>query len=263
MAAALLDLVGTRSAASPRAGANAFILGRVPDIAEGGTRRVDCASYRDTHPDSDFAQAIDRLAAKIAGPAPADARAPDAPARKPGRVFVLAPLSSREGATSLALCIASAAGQGRRILLIDADQARRSLSKRLAVQASPGLSDVIGGDISANKAALPNERFVVLAAGQKPLDPTASGKALRAFLTEARARFDLVLIDAPAFDTGPDALAFGSLADGIALVACWEQLLREDFITAVDAIADKPNFAGIILNRVAARGGSEAVSIAS
>ena len=261
--AALLDLLRARSDATPGAGANAFILGRVPDIAAGAKGSVDCVAYRESNPDSDFARSIDRLVTRIADAGPSrPARRPDAASPEAGRVFVLAPLSAREGATSLALCIATAAGQTRRVLVIDADQARRGLSRRLSVQGNPGLAEVIGGDLSATKAVLPNEHFVFLPAGQKPFDPTASAKALLSFLVEARARFDLVLIDAPAFDAGPDAMALGGLADGIALVACWERLLRDEFITAVDAIADKPTFAGIILNRTRDQGASDALAMA-
>ncbi len=244
--AALLDVLRARSVTAPNA--NAFILGRVPDVAD-ARGRADCVAYRVAHPASEFSRSIDRLVAKIAGPALPSATSRPEDAARAGRVFVLASLSAGEGATSLAMCIAAAAGEARRVLVIDADQRRHGLSSSLAVDGSPGLSDVLDGDLSANTAVRPQERFLALSAGQKPLDPTASAKALRTFLVEARARFDLVLIDAPALDAGPDALALAALSDGFALVACWDQLLREDFIAAVDAIADKPAFAGIILNR--------------
>ena len=262
--AALLDLMRARSASTPRARANAFILGRVPDIAGGATRRVDCVDFCEDNPDSDFAQSIDRLVEKLVGmPTTPIAGDRDMGTRQPGRILALAPLSAREGATSLALCIAAAAGKARSVLLIDADPERRGLSKRFDIAGAPGLSDVIAGDLSANKAVVRKDRFAVLPSGRKPLDPAVSTKALRTFLTEARLRFDLVLLDVPAFDSGRGTMALASLADGVALVACWEQLLREDFIVAVDAIADKPNFAGIILNRTSSSVMSEPMAMAS
>lgn len=241
--AVLLDVLRAKGIGTPTARANAFILGRVPDVTGPRGGRVDCAAYMEGHPESAFARSIDALAAKLTAPSTAGH----------GRVVSLASLSAREGATSLSLCLAAAAGKaGKRVLLIDADQTRRGLSTRMGLAGNPGLAEVIAGDLPANKAVVRQPRFGVLPAGRKPLDPSAAAKPLRAFLAEARDRFDLVLVDAPAFDAGVDTMALGAHADGIALVACWEQLLREDFIAAVDAVADKPNFAGIILNRVAA-----------
>ena len=255
--AALLDLLrGTVVETTPEvpvARAAAFILGRVPDLA---AKRVpgldagpiDCVAYLEEHPKSDFARSIDGLVAKLMPPAEAPGTATST-----GRVLAIASLSAKEGATSLARCIATAAGRRRKILLIDADSANRGLSKAFELATHPGLSDVIVGDLSANKAVVRRERFALLPAGRKPFDPVMMSRQLRAFLTEARQRFDLIILDVPAFDAGHDAVLLGATADGIALVACWDQLLREDFITAVDAVADKPNFAGIILNRVETR----------
>ena len=241
--AMIRDLLRAKSVGTPTARANAFILGRVPRIGGFRNARVDCAAYMDAHPGSAFARSIEMLTSKLVG----------VRGEAGGRVVTLASLSGREGATSVALCLAaSAGGAGKRVLVIDADQARRGLSTALGLGGNPGFAEVIAGDLSAKLAVVAKPTFAVLAAGRQAFDASATVKQMRSFLAEARHRFDLVLIDAPAFDTGPDALALAAHADGLALVTCWEQLLREDFIAAVDAVADRPNFAGIILNRTAA-----------
>ncbi len=240
--AAVLDLMGKKSRATPAARANAFILARIPGIDFVRGARADCLGYMEDNPQSDFARKIELLVGKLA-PEPLAGR---------GRVVALAPLSLGEGSTSIALCIAAAAAKaGRRVLLIDADHERRGLSRRLDASAKPGLGEVVGGVMSAGAAVLIQPRFAFLAAGQRPLD-AAQGKPLRAFLAEARTRFDLLIIDAPAFDDGEQALGIGACADAIAIVACWDQLLPDTFIAAIDSVADRDNFAGIVLNRTRA-----------
>ena len=240
--AAILDMMGKKSRATPAARANAFILARIPSVDFGRGLRADCLGYMEDNPRSDFAHAVELLVGKLA-PGSSNGR---------GRVVTLAPLSLGEGATSLALCVAAAAARaGRRVLLIDADQERRALSMRLGAGARAGLGDVVAGETTAGAAVIAHSHFAVLAAGQRPLD-TAQTKPLRTFLAEARSRFDLVVIDAPAFDQGEQALGIAACADAIAIVACWEQLLRDSFISAIDSVADRDNFAGIILNKTAA-----------
>ena len=240
--AAAMDLVRKPDLGTPLARANAFILGRVPDIAGPRAGRVDCLDHLDENPVSPFADSIGRIAETLT----LKARSGQ------GRVVVMTPLGSGEGATSLAICLAAAAGAaGRRVLIVDGDQDRRGLSLRLDALDGPGLGEVLAGDLTANEAVLAQPRFALLPAGRKPFDPVgAANKRLRGLLTEARHRFDLVIVDASAFETGPPAI--GAMADDIVLVACWDQLLRENFVTAIDRMADRPNFAGVILNRTGA-----------
>ncbi|MCX8255850.1 MAG: hypothetical protein OTI36_17850, partial [Beijerinckiaceae bacterium] len=135
--------------------------------------------------------------------------------------------------------------------VVDADQGRRALTRQLGFDGRAGLAEVLHGEIAANKVVAALPRFAMLPVGARKLATKATAKRLRGFLAEACTRFDLVLVNGPAFsgsDMGPLALA--PAADGLAVVASWDQLLREDFIAVVDAVADQPNFAGIVLNRV-------------
>ena len=242
--AVLLDKLRKQGKGTTTSRANAFILGRVPLIGGRRDAATDAVDFMEAHPGSAFAHAIASINARLA---------PDGAGTGRGRAIVVAPLGREEGATSLVLCLAAAAGAGaRRILVIDADPARGGLSLRLGLAGRPGLSEVLRGELSATKAVVAMPRFAVLPAGVKRLDAKAAAKALRGFLAEACGRFDLVLVDAPAFAGGMDALTLAAPADGLAVVASWDQLLRDDFISVVDAVADDPSFAGIILNRVVA-----------
>ncbi len=243
--AMLLDKLRGATPVRAAARADAFILGRVPAIAGrrggAGDGLDDALDYMDTHPGSPFARAIADLAARIA------------PETGAGRTMALAALGPDAGAASLVVCLAAAAGAaGRRVLLIDADAARRALTRQLGLDGRPGLAEVLRGEITANKAVAAMPRFAVLPVGARTLDAKTSAKQLRGFLAEARARFDLILVHAPAVAEGMDPLALSAAADGLAVIASWDQLLREEFISVVDAVADKPSFAGIVLNRVEA-----------
>lgn len=240
----LFDALGWRMAprAAPATGAsaNAFILARVPMLAGRRASPGEIQADLARRPASPFAVAVQALAEKLATPG------------ETGRVLLLAPLAHGEGATLLATALAAALGAAeRRVLLVDADVAHRGLSALMGVATRPGLSEVLAGEVPANKAVVAQPSFAVLPAGQRPLSLAADAPHLRAFLAEAAERFDLVLIDGPVFDADADVLALADAANGFAIVAAWENLLRETFIATIDAVADRDDFLGIVLNRVA------------
>ena len=191
--AVLFDRMRKQGPATTSSRANAFILGRVPLIGGRRDAATDAVAYMETHPDSTFVQAVAGLASRLA----------EATTAGQGRSMVVAALGHDEGATSLVLCLAAAAGAGgRRVLVIDADQPGRGLTTRLGLAGRPGLAEVLRGDLTANRAVVALPRFAVLPAGTARLDAKAASKGLRGFLPEACGRFDLVLIDAPAFAGG-------------------------------------------------------------
>ena len=242
--AATLDRLPTRSRpraggpGTPNPGGNPFILGHVPGNAawHGG----DHLRYGDEHPDSGVARAIDAVAAK-----------------RPGGVTVLTPLGEG-GGSALALCLAGAGARaGRRVLLVDADPARRGLSLACDLSGNIGLGEVLAGECPAAVAVVRQADVAVLPAGRKPF----ATAGLRAALAALRHDYDLILVDAPPLAGDPAAADLAALADAVAVVARWDELMREDFVRAV-ALAERPNFAGIIIERTAASG-RDALALAS
>jgi Mrp family chromosome partitioning ATPase len=215
---------------------NAFILGRIPEVGPIG-QTTDLAAYMDREPGSDFAWSIEAVASKLTRCASSE-----------GRVVTLFPLSAGEGATSVAICLAEAVAKaGKNVLLIDADSTSRGLSCRMNAAGQPGLAEVVAGEISASKAVLRRPAFALLPVGRAAL---AVSDTLESFLAETRVRFDLVLIDAAAFTPNAEAFTLAALSDAFTFVASSNRLMRDTFIAAIDAVADKPGFAGIVLNRV-------------
>lgn len=107
-----------------------------------------------------------------------------------------------EGKTSLALALAASyAAAGRRTLVIDADVARRSLTRELGLSEAPGLCEAIGPDNSnAQVHQTRHENLWALPIGSaEGLDPEDLSRDRLVWLIEAlRSRFDAVI-----FDTGP------------------------------------------------------------
>lgn len=236
--AAGLDLRRRRPApgrAAPVGRGDAFILARVPSTRTG----ADVAMELEARPEGAFARGIAALSDLLS--------AADASGR--GRAVMLAPLAVGEGATSLALAVADVLGrQGRRVLLVDAGG---GLSARLGLADRAGLAEVLAGTSKPNAAVVTRPFHAALPCGQGGKPPSA--KALRAFVDQARSRFDLVLLDGPAFADGFERpLASADACEGIALVAGWDGMMRHDFVGAVDALAERRDFLGVILNRTAA-----------
>jgi polysaccharide biosynthesis transport protein len=117
------------------------------------------------------------------------------------RVFMITSAAAGEGKTSLTLALGlSFASSGRRVLLIDCDPIGRGLSQRLKCNVQPGMSECLAG-AGLNIATSVSQNLTFLPAGTRdrsPIETEFSADRLRALLTEARSRFDVVLID-----TGP------------------------------------------------------------
>ncbi|WP_158808243.1 exopolysaccharide transport family protein [Beijerinckia sp. L45] len=260
--AAVLDLLRNRVQQAPldpgrsNGRGEVPILGYVPvmDTSDrGGRGAAGAAGFMATPPRSDFTRGIEDVAARLA-------------ALGGARVVLLAPLVAGEGSSTLAQRLATLLGaSGKRVLLIDADDGRRTLSIGLSLSSHPGLSDVLHGTAPIAAAVVPQEVFAFLPVGQTPFDPAARAvkRRLRALLQEARGRFDIVLVDGAAVHEGGNTMAWAGLVDALALVAGWEQLLLPRFVPTVDAVTALPRFAGLILNRTSPPTAAESLALAS
>ncbi len=105
-----------------------------------------------------------------------------------------------EGKSTLSVGLAGALARrpGRRILLVEADLRRPSISRALGLEPAPGLSEWLHGegDFLPTRFITPGD-FTLVVAGELPLErPEVLGSSrMEAVLRAARASFDLVLID--------------------------------------------------------------------
>src|SRR5262245_52758870 len=148
-------------------------------------------------------------------------------------VLAIVSPGSHEGRSYVAANLAAAFAQlGERTLLIDADLRRPRLHRIFEVSDSVGLTAVLSGRAGLSAAVPVSEfgRLALLPAGALPPNPQEllSRLALSNFLNEARADYDVVLIDTPPAKFYADAQIVGFRA-GAAMV-----LARKDHTRVTD-----------------------------
>jgi len=150
------------------------------------------------------------------------------------RTMVVTSAHPREGKTTTAVNLAITLAQlGSRVLLIDADMRKPRVAELLKVAASPGgqgLSTCLTGQFSLDESVFPTPvpNVFVLPCGPIPPNPPelVSSKAMRQLLSDAREKFDFVLLDSPPLLMVSDGRILASQADGVILVAHGAQTPR-------------------------------------
>jgi Mrp family chromosome partitioning ATPase len=122
---------------------------------------------------------------------------------------------------SLGLTAALARERSRRILLVDADVRRSSVSPALGLSGDPGLSDWLGHEIDHVPVHFVESGgfFVLAAGGSGRAQPEALGSPrMEALLQAARKKFDFVIVDATPVLPVSDAVVLQQFVDGFLLV---------------------------------------------
>lgn len=177
------------------------------------------------------------------------------------RVVVLTSARGGEGKSlSSANLAISLANQGERVLLVDADLREGALYRLLGGAASPGLADVLGGEMNLTAALqhvdLENPggaSLAFLSSGSHNRNPSAllSPETLGKFLDEARTLYDRIIVDAPAAHRVADGALVGALADAVLLVVrsgVTDKRLLHQTVTRLQRM--QVPVSGIILNDV-------------
>jgi capsular exopolysaccharide synthesis family protein len=150
------------------------------------------------------------------------------------RTLLVASAAPGDGKTTIARHLAGAAARvGARVLLLEADLRRPTLSQQLDIEAGPGLADaLIGavpwseatqainlGDTSGEHARVRTLNVLVAGAGLPP-NPgeLIESRAMETLLERARSEYDLVVIDTPPLTAVSDAFPLLSKVDGVVIV---------------------------------------------
>lgn len=130
-----------------------------------------------------------------------------------------------EGKTVTAINIAMAMAhdlKNKSILLIDADMRKCKVAKYLGINSSPGLSDVLSGDVTADSTfvSLGVDGLTVMPSGKLPKNPSEllNSKKMERLIASFKTRFDYIFIDTPPVMPLTDACIVGPLTDGVILV---------------------------------------------
>ena len=122
----------------------------------------------------------------------------------------------------------------KKVLLIDCDMRRPSLSTKLPIQKNPGLSDYLTGHCDMETVFQQckvdeEEGFTVIASGRNPPNPIellSSSKMSKA-INKLRESYDYIILDLPPVGEVSDAMVAAKTADGILLV------VRQDYCNTV------------------------------
>lgn len=119
------------------------------------------------------------------------------------------------------------AEKGSKVLLIDADLRIPSIAKKMDIESTPGLADLLrgkGAQLSEFKSQLLSNWFV-LPSGDIPPNPSellGSGR-MENVLNRLREVFDYIVIDLPPVNIVSDAISISRLISGMIVV------IREDY----------------------------------
>lgn len=119
------------------------------------------------------------------------------------------------------------AESGNKVLLIDGDLRIPSVAKKMGIESSPGLTDLLMGK------EMPLEEFKsdlldnwhIIPSGDLPPNPSEllGSSRMEAFLAAMQAKFDYIVIDLPPVNIVSDAMAISNFTAGMVVV------IREDY----------------------------------
>ena len=123
--------------------------------------------------------------------------------------------------TAVNLALTLSGSYGRRVLLMDADLRRPSLDRIAQLPGERGLGEALKA-VEPQKVPLyhVSESLVIAPAGRPDANPMSvvTSPRMQELISDARARFDWVLIDAPPLGPIADATLLAPLAEGVLLV---------------------------------------------
>ena len=133
-----------------------------------------------------------------------------------------------EGKSTTAINLAYVlAESGNKVLLIDGDLRIPSISKKMGIEPTPGLTDLLMGK------EIPSEKFkselldnwYIIPSGDLPPNPSEilGSRRMEAFLNAMDEKFDYIIIDLPPVNIVSDAMAISNLTAGMVVV------IREDY----------------------------------
>ncbi|MBQ8833649.1 MAG: polysaccharide biosynthesis tyrosine autokinase [Oscillospiraceae bacterium] len=143
------------------------------------------------------------------------------------RVIGVSSALTSEGKSLSAVNLAYSMSQlGKRVLLVDCDMRRPSLSEKLPISKAPGLSDFLTGQTAADNliqlcGIKEDERaFHAISSGHIPPNPMEllSSSRMERMLARLRNSYDYIILDLPPVGEVSDALTVTKLTDGMLVV---------------------------------------------
>ena len=150
---------------------------------------------------------------------------------------------------NLGLCYAQLPQQ--RVLVIDGDMRTRGLTAMLDHPNSPGLAEILSGDVGPDEAivATNQKNLFILPAGtiSSPSPELFTGTRWQEFLGQCGEMFKVILIDAPPIRPLADFELISAACDGIVMVVRAHHGQRETLRKTASTV-DKKKLVGVVFN---------------
>ncbi len=144
-----------------------------------------------------------------------------------------------EGKSTTSINLAyTIAETGKRVLLIEADMRRPNLARRLAIDITPGLSNLLAGlcreqDVVQDVGLL--ENLKVITSGDIPPNPSEllASERMGAVIDNLTQNFDFIVFDLPPVNAVSDGLVISRLVQGMIVVVRQDYSTRQDLAAAL------------------------------
>ena len=157
-------------------------------------------------------------------------------------VIAITSVANGDGKTTVAVGLAqSLASTGARMLLIDCDMQGPTVSQYLGLSDAPPSVEPKFDEPALTPENLQKVSWgcdvISLANGAEPRSFAQESRRLRAVIQEARAKYDVVILDCPAMGDHPEATHLAAAADLAIHVARWPRSPMLDVRLAVEQLA--------------------------
>ncbi|MHC5229772.1 CpsD/CapB family tyrosine-protein kinase [Enterococcus sp. LJL99] len=146
------------------------------------------------------------------------------------------------------------ANSGKKVLLVDADMRKPTVSKTFAIPNAFGLSTLLGSRETLLHQVIQSSGITnlsILSSGPKPPNPSEllSSARMEELLVELRKQYDLVIFDMPPVVAVTDAQILASKADGTLMVIRENVSKRDSLLKAKELLKMvDANVLGVIYN---------------
>jgi capsular exopolysaccharide synthesis family protein len=153
------------------------------------------------------------------------------------------------------------AEKDHKVLLIDGDLRIPSVAKKMGIEPTPGMTDLLMGKsvpLSTFKSAL-LDNWYILPSGEIPPNPSEllGSRRMEALLDQFREFFDYIIIDLPPVNIVSDALSISSLITGMIVVIREEYTEKKELERCFRSLKlSNVNVLGCVMNEAKSGNGS-------
>lgn len=168
------------------------------------------------------------------------------------KVYVVTSAVPGEGKTTTAINLALILAEGgEKVMLVEADLRRPTISEYLDLNPATGLTTTLIGRTTLAEAVQEVGALDVLTSGRRPPNPAelVKSQAMRALIEQLRKSYSYVLIDAPPLLPVTDASLLAAASDGVILVTRYGDTKEVELAAAITRIKSvNGKVVGSILN---------------